>query len=233
MKGYMTEKELYIHIIFIKIGSNWRTIHTFFVPTNKLFRILVSGKNFKVLVNKKHLFFYFFIFFCVLTPLSAIFQLYHGDHDYLERTTDPRQANGKLYHLRLRVECTLFCNLQSWAIRNKNCPSHVFQDKLRNFFGLGLWSLMPLSKIIQLYRGSQFNWWMKPEYLEKICRPVTSHWQTLSHNVVSSTPRHEQDSNKFLLGISHTLFVPINKTFRLIVADEKIFFQRFRQSETR
>ena len=25
------------------------------------------------------------------------------------------QATGKLYHLRLRIECTLFCNLQSWA----------------------------------------------------------------------------------------------------------------------
>jgi hypothetical protein len=26
-------------------------------------------------------------------------------------------------------------------------------------------------------------------------RPVASHWQTLSHNVVSSTPRHDRDSN--------------------------------------
>jgi hypothetical protein len=26
-------------------------------------------------------------------------------------------------------------------------------------------------------------------------RPVESHWQTLSHNVVSSTPHHERDSN--------------------------------------
>jgi len=26
-------------------------------------------------------------------------------------------------------------------------------------------------------------------------RPATSHWQTLSHNVVSSTPRNERDSN--------------------------------------
>jgi len=26
-------------------------------------------------------------------------------------------------------------------------------------------------------------------------RPEASHWQTLSHNVVSSTPRHERDSN--------------------------------------
>jgi len=26
-------------------------------------------------------------------------------------------------------------------------------------------------------------------------RPAASHWQTWSHNVVSSTPRHERDSN--------------------------------------
>jgi hypothetical protein len=26
-------------------------------------------------------------------------------------------------------------------------------------------------------------------------RHAVSHWQTLSHNVVSSTPRHEWDSN--------------------------------------
>jgi hypothetical protein len=30
--------------------------------------------------------------------------------------TDHGQATGKLYHLRLRVECTLFCNLQSRAL---------------------------------------------------------------------------------------------------------------------
>jgi hypothetical protein len=29
-------------------------------------------------------------------------------------------------------------------------------------------------------------------------RPVASHWQTWSHNVVSSTPRHEWDSNSQL-----------------------------------
>ena len=51
-----------------------------------------------------------------LTPLSAIFHLYHGDQcqwwnekpEYPERTTDHGQATGKHYHLRLRVECTLF-----------------------------------------------------------------------------------------------------------------------------
>jgi hypothetical protein len=29
-------------------------------------------------------------------------------------------------------------------------------------------------------------------------RPVASHWQTLPHNVASSTPRHERGSNSQL-----------------------------------
>ena len=44
-----------------------------------------------------------------LTPLSAIFQPYHGVQlkpEYPERTTDHGQATGNLYHL--RVECTFF-----------------------------------------------------------------------------------------------------------------------------
>jgi hypothetical protein len=44
----------------------------------------------------------------------------------------------------------------------------------------GLWCLMPFSTIFQLYRGSQFYWWRKPQYPEKI-RPFASHWQKLSH----------------------------------------------------
>jgi len=32
-----------------------------------------------------------------------------------EAREDHGQATGELYHLRLRVECTLFCNLQSRA----------------------------------------------------------------------------------------------------------------------
>ena len=51
----------------------------------------------------------------VFNALSAIFQLYHCDQfywwrmpEYPERTIDPGQATGKLYHLRLRAVGTLF-----------------------------------------------------------------------------------------------------------------------------
>ena len=36
--------------------------------------------------------------------------------------------------------------------------------------------------------------------------PVTSHQQTLSHNVVSSIPHHECDSNSQLNGDRHWLY---------------------------
>jgi hypothetical protein len=71
-------------------------------------------------VNRIHkLIFDFFDFWCfnaTFNNISAIswrpVLVVEGNP---ERTTDHGQATGKLYHLWLRVECTLFCNLQSRA----------------------------------------------------------------------------------------------------------------------
>ena len=44
-----------------------------------------------------------------LMPLSAIFQLYHGDQFYWWKNPQyPERTTDRLYHLRVWVECTLF-----------------------------------------------------------------------------------------------------------------------------
>ena len=96
-------------------------------------------------------------------------------------------------------QCDLFSKCQiSLCDKVRYWKSNVYISILV-YWLIDLWCLTLLSTIFRLYRGSQFYWWREKKRVPRENhRPVTTHRQTLSHNVVSNTPGHEQDSNSQL-----------------------------------
>jgi hypothetical protein len=121
---------------------------------------------------------FLFVWWC-LAPLST------------EKTTDLSQVTDKLYHIML---CTSPCFFGVTISLTENFKKNdillggcwwfiVFNANFNNISVISWRSVL-------LVEETGVHW--------ENHRPVASHWETLSHNVVWSTPRHELGLNSQL-----------------------------------
>ena len=146
------------------------------------------------------------LIFGVVTPLSATFQLYHGDQlqrwkkqEYPERTTDHGQETGKLYDLRLRIECTFFLTKLGANPRRMSCQVIQLPNSLIHQGPLYLqgWGLMSYLCYLYLftYSGDQYIFTISVAgvvvvIVWQLDLQLPVHSVSITTKVVSSNPFH-------------------------------------------
>jgi ABC-type Fe3+ transport system permease subunit len=153
---------------------------------------------------------YIVVWFTFILAISSYYQLGwwgspqspYGNNDYLSQYYKQKSAENLIRFTKIQEN-----KKQQVYVSQSIVQPRITQKSLAKLLSfllwwLGLWCLTTLSTIFQLYRVILVE---KTGVPRENHRPATSHWQTLSHNVVSSTLRLSGSRTHNVSGDKHWL----------------------------